>query len=295
MTSLRLVICIAASLLFAGTALANDVGDTGMFDSRGKLLGWVMWGDSGFEIYWLSNKARDLDGYVVMSNDATFLTVQDHARRILGGAHRVRRGKWIVYAGRQGPPIGYAIRRGPKHWDAFEGREYGSHRYVGRARVGPYGPQAVAVLLVFKARELTHRDVTAQAAPTGLSTEAVYFATGERATVTNSSPRYWTVNEGRDNYGYAWVNSSPSRKLSYAHSKEEYIQGVARKRGVDRWAIWDRSPFSDEPDVRVGTVVRRGKWRWDILFQGRKIGRADGRDGLEAALALLTLVRPDPK
>jgi hypothetical protein len=131
--------------------------------------------------------------------------------------------------------------------------------------------------------------VEVQSAQARLATDAVLWqAQGGHARIIEFRPRAWDVH-GCD-YSSGWVNTSPQRhKLIYAHTMESYIVGVGRLQPNGRWAIWERIPFSDNPDVRVGTVVRRSATRWDILHKGRKIGYAVGPDGPEAVTALLTI------
>ena len=119
------------------------------------------------------------------------------------------------------------------------------------------------------------------------STEALLYQ-GRHTIITEYRPRHWDIHEC--DYISGWVNTSLRRhKLVYVHGMDAYIVGVGRLRSNGRWAIWRRTPFSDDPDERVGTVVRRGPTRWDILHQGKKIGWARGPDGPEAATAVLTI------
>lgn len=106
--------------------------------------------------------------------------------------------------------------------------------------------------------------------------------------ITEYRPRHWDI-QGCD-YIAGWINTSPQRhKVIYAHGMDDYIVGVGRLQPNGQWAIWTRLPFSDKPDVRVATVVRRSATRWDILRQGKKIGWARGPDGPEATTALLSI------
>lgn len=53
-----------------------------------------------------------------------------------------------------------------------------------------------------------------------------------------------------------------------------------------RWAIYTTG---GSPRKLAGVAVHRTATRWDIMRGQRKIGRMIGRDGAEAATALLTI------
>ena len=131
--------------------------------------------------------------------------------------------------------------------------------------------------------------VAVPSAQARLSSDAFLYQ-GGYVLIVEYRPRLWDVH-GCD-YEAGWVNTSPQRhKLIYVHGMDNYIIGVGRVRPNGRWAIWRREPFSDDPDVRVATVVRRNPTRWDILRYGRKVGWARGPDGPEAVTALYSFCR----
>lgn len=261
MKRFALIAALAASALFAGAALANDEGDTAMDDARGYRLGWVFPGGVEFEVSWYGSDYFPA-GWVAMGNGQTSLTVKDHDSRVIGSAKRVRRGKWIVYGHKS--QLGYAIRRGRKDWDAFEGREYGEHRYVGHTSVGPYGPQGVAVMLVFQAME---RELEASATR--------FYAPNGKLLSTYDDPWYDGI-----------IDVSPGSKPGILVAVEGHTPlSHARRVNPRRWNV---SRAADQGYGLLGSIRRRGADRWDVWHEGKIIGYIEGPNPIPVGLMELT-------
>lgn len=89
-----------------------------------------------------------------------------------------------------------------------------------------------------------------------------------------------------DNYSGGYITRGPRhRERINVHYMDGMVGGYSRLQPNGRFLIYAAASGR----VLAGTAIRRTASRWDIMRRHRRVGHTVGRDGAEAATALVTI------